>query len=164
MFDGSLIWDDLDWIRAAWDGPLVVKGVLSPDDARTAADHGVQAVVVSNHGGRQLDHVPAAIDALPGVVHAVGHRVEILFDSGVRRGTDVTAALALGARAVLVGRAYLYGLAAAGEPGVRHALDILSDELRIAMALSGAAAISDLGPVVGNRPSLRCRPLPLTTT
>jgi L-lactate dehydrogenase (cytochrome) len=158
MFDGSPTWDDLDWIRAAWDGPLVVKGVLSPDDALLAADRGMEAVVVSNHGGRQLDHVPAAIDALPAVVDAVGHRIEVLCDSGVRRGTDIATALALGARAVLIGRAYLYGLATAGEPGVRHALDILSEELRIAMALSGAAAITDLAQTVALRdvPTPRC--------
>lgn len=148
MFDGSLVWDDLDWIRAAWDGPLVLKGVLSPDDARAAVDHGVQAVIVSNHGGRQLDHAPAALDALPDVVDEVGAEIDVLFDSGVRRGTHILTALALGARAVLVGRAYLYGLAAAGEPGVRHALDILVAELRTAMALTGASAVNDLGPQV----------------
>jgi L-lactate dehydrogenase (cytochrome) len=158
MFDGSLIRQDLDWIRAAWGGPLILKGILAADDARRAADEGVQAVVVSNHGGRQLDHVPAAIDALPDVVDAVGERVEVLFDSGVRRGTDVAVALALGARAVLVGRAYLYGLAAAGEAGVNHALDILAEELRITMALSGASAIGDLRTGVGPRRSATRRP------
>lgn len=152
MFDGTLVWDDLAWIREAWDGPLVLKGVLSPDDARAAVDHGVQAVIVSNHGGRQLDHVPASLDALPRVADAVGHQIEVLFDSGVRRGTDVLAALALGAKAVLVGRAYLYGLAAAGEPGVRHALDILVDELRTAMALTGTSTLSELESVVEPAP------------
>ncbi|MGH9138253.1 MAG: alpha-hydroxy acid oxidase [Acidimicrobiales bacterium] len=144
LFDGTLSWADLAWIRDAWDGPLILKGVLSADDARRAADAGVDAVVVSNHGGRQLDHVPATIDVLPGIADAVGDRLEILFDSGIRRGTDIALALALGARAVLVGRAYLYGLAAAGEPGVAHAIDILADELRTAMGLTGAATIGDL--------------------
>jgi L-lactate dehydrogenase (cytochrome) len=144
MFDGTVDWADLDWIRQEWDGPIALKGVLSPDDARRAADEGVDAVIVSNHGGRQLDHVPAALEALPGIADAVGDRVEVLFDSGIRRGSDIVTALALGARAVLVGRAHLYGLAAAGEAGVRHAIDILADELRTSMALCGAATVADL--------------------
>jgi L-lactate dehydrogenase (cytochrome) len=144
LFDGSVSWDDVAWIRDAWPGPVVVKGILTPEDARRAADFGVAAVVVSNHGGRQLDHLPATIDVLPAIVYEVGDRVEVLLDSGVRRGTDIATALALGARAVLVGRAYLYGLAAAGEPGVRHALDILAGELRTAMALLGARALTEL--------------------
>lgn len=126
------------------DGPLALKGILSPEDARRAADEGVDAVVVSNHGGRQLDHLPATIDVLPAIVDAVGDRIEVLLDSGVRRGTDILTALALGARAVLVGPAHLYGLAAAGEAGVRHAIDILSEELRTAMALSGVTDLSNL--------------------
>lgn len=144
MFDGTVGWDDVEWIREAWRGPVALKGILSPEDARRAADLGVDAVVVSNHGGRQLDHVPATVDVLPAIVDAVGDRIDVLFDSGVRRGTDVLTALALGARGVLVGRAYLYGLAAAGEAGVRHAVDILAGELRTAMALSG---VPDLGAV-----------------
>jgi L-lactate dehydrogenase (cytochrome) len=144
MFDGTVDWADLDWIRQEWDGPIALKGVLSPGDARRAADEGVDAVIVSNHGGRQMDHVPAALEALPGIADAVGDRVEVLFDSGIRRGSDIVTALALGARAVLVGRAHLYGLAAAGEPGVRHAIDILADELRTSMALCGAATIAAL--------------------
>ncbi|MBW3668641.1 MAG: alpha-hydroxy-acid oxidizing protein [Actinobacteria bacterium] len=151
MFDGTVSWHDVEWLREAWRGPLVLKGVLSAPDARRAADAGVDAVVVSNHGGRQLDHVPATIDVLPEIVGEVGDRVEVLLDSGVRRGTDIVTALALGARAVLVGRAYLYGLAAAGEAGVRHAVDILADELRTAMALSGAACVGDLGPELVRR-------------
>src|SRR5204863_2875019 len=139
-------WDDLEWIRPAWDGRLALKGLLSPDDARRAADAGVDAVIVSNHGGRQLDHVPATLDMLPSIVDAVGDRLEVLLDSGVRRGTDIAAAVALGARAALVGRAYLYGLAAAGEAGVCHAIDILAGELRTAMALTGAATLGDLTP------------------
>jgi L-lactate dehydrogenase (cytochrome) len=144
MFDGTVDWADLEWIRQEWDGPIALKGVLSPGDARRAADEGVDAVIVSNHGGRQLDHVPAALEALPGIADAVGDRVEVLFDSGIRRGSDIVTALALGARAVLVGRAHLYGLAAAGEAGVRHAIDILAGELRTSMALCGAATVADL--------------------
>jgi L-lactate dehydrogenase (cytochrome) len=144
MFDGTVGWPDLDWIRQEWDGPIALKGVLSADDARRAAGQGVDAVIVSNHGGRQQDHVPAALEVLPGIADAVGDRVEVLFDSGIRRGSDIATALALGARAVLVGRAHLYGLAAAGEPGVRHAIDILAGQLRTSMALCGAATLADL--------------------
>jgi L-lactate dehydrogenase (cytochrome) len=144
MFDGTVGWADLDWIRQEWDGPIALKGVLSADDARRAAGQGVDAVIVSNHGGRQQDHVPAALEVLPGIADAVGDRVEVLFDSGIRRGSDIATALALGARAVLVGRAHLYGLAAAGEPGVRHAIDILAGQLRTSMALCGAATLADL--------------------
>ncbi len=146
MFDGTVSWADLDWIRDAWDGPVALKGILNAEDARRAAAEGLDAIVVSNHGGRQLDHVPAAIDVLPEVVDAVGDRLEVLFDSGVRRGSDIVTALALGARSVLIGRAHLYGLAAAGEAGVRHAIDILERELRITMALAGARRIADLEP------------------
>ena len=144
MFDGTVGWPDLEWIRQEWDGPIALKGVLSANDARRAADEGMDAVIVSNHGGRQLDHAPAALEVLAGIADAVGDRVEVLFDSGIRRGSDIATALALGARAVLVGRAYLYGLAAAGEPGVRHAIDILAGELRTSMALCGAATLADL--------------------
>jgi L-lactate dehydrogenase (cytochrome) len=144
LFDGTVRWEDLDWIRDAWDGPIALKGVLRADEARRAADEGLDAVIVSNHGGRQLDHVPATIEVLPDIVDAVEGRLEVLLDSGVRRGSDIVAALALGARAVLVGRAHLYGLAAAGEPGVRHAIDILAHELRMTMALCGAREIAGL--------------------
>jgi L-lactate dehydrogenase (cytochrome) len=144
MFDGTVSWRDLEWIRELWDGPIAVKGVLRAEEAVRAADHGVDAVIVSNHGGRQMDHVPASLEVLPEIVDAVGDRTEVLFDSGIRRGANIVAALALGARAVLVGRAHLYGLAAAGEPGVRHAIDILSTELRMSMALCGAASLADL--------------------
>lgn len=144
MFDGTLTWSDLAWIRDAWPGPIALKGVLRADDARRAADEGVDAVIVSNHGGRELDHVPATIDALPPIVDAVGDRIEVLADSGIRRGSDILAALALGARAVLVGRAHLYGLAAAGEAGVRHAIDLLADGLRTTMALTGASSIAEI--------------------
>jgi L-lactate dehydrogenase (cytochrome) len=148
LFDGTASWRDLDWIRDAWDGPIGVKGVVRAEEARRAADEGLDAVVVSNHGGRQLDHVPTTIDVLPEIVEAVEGRLEVLLDSGIRRGTDIVAALALGARAVLAGRAHLYGLAAAGEAGVRHAIDILAHELRMTMALCGAARIEDLDPTL----------------
>jgi L-lactate dehydrogenase (cytochrome) len=144
MFDGTVSWRDLEWIRQEWDGPIAVKGVLRPDEAVQAADRGVDAVIVSNHGGRQMDHVPASLEMLPEIVDAVGDRVEVLFDSGIRRGANVVAALALGARAVLVGRAHLYGLAAAGEAGVRHAIDILTQETRMSMALCGARTVAEL--------------------
>jgi L-lactate dehydrogenase (cytochrome) len=144
LFDGTVSWDDLDWIRDAWDGPVAVKGVVRAEEARRAADEGLDAVIVSNHGGRQLDHVPPTIDVLPEIVDAVDGRLEVLLDSGIRRGSDIVAALALGARAVLAGRAHLYGLAAAGEPGVSHAIDILASELRMTMALCGATRLADL--------------------
>jgi len=144
MFDGTTSLQDLEWMRQEWDGPIAVKGVLHAEKAREAADRGADAVIVSNHGGRQMDHVPATLEVLPDVVEAVGDRAEVLIDSGIRRGSDILTALSLGARAVLVGRAHLYGLAAAGEAGVRHAIDILGGELRMAMALCGARNLGDL--------------------
>jgi L-lactate dehydrogenase (cytochrome) len=144
MFDGTVRWEDLDWIRELWDGPILLKGVIRPEEAIRAADAGLDGVVVSNHGGRQLDHLPATIDVLPAVVDAAGDRLEVLVDSGFRRGSDIATALALGARAVLLGRAHLYGLAAAGEAGVRHCIDILADELRMTMALCGARSVAEL--------------------
>jgi L-lactate dehydrogenase (cytochrome) len=146
MFDGTVSWADLDWIRELWDGPILAKGVLRPEEAIEAAERGLDGVVVSNHGGRQLDHVPATIDVLPRIVDAAGDRLEVLIDSGFRRGSDIAAALALGARAVLIGRAHLYGLAAAGEAGVRHCIDILAQELRMTMQLCGARTVADLNP------------------
>jgi L-lactate dehydrogenase (cytochrome) len=145
MFDGSTRWEDLDWIRELWDGPILAKGVIRPQEAVIAADHGLAGVIVSNHGGRQLDHLPATIDVLPQIVDAAGDRLEVLVDSGFRRGSDIALALALGARAVLVGRAHLYGLAAAGEAGVRRCIDILAEELRMTMQLCGARTIGELG-------------------
>jgi L-lactate dehydrogenase (cytochrome) len=144
QFDQAVTWDDVAWLRDIWDGPLVLKGVVSPADAKQAVAMGVAGIVVSNHGGRQLDHVPATIDALPRVVDAVGGETEVLVDSGVRRGVDVAKALALGARAVMVGRAYLYGLGVAGEDGVVHAVRLLEGELRRAMSLLGTRAIGEL--------------------
>jgi L-lactate dehydrogenase (cytochrome) len=156
LFDGTVSWDDLDWIRELWDGPILIKGVIRPEEAVRAADLGLDGVVVSNHGGRQLDHLPATIDVLPEIVDAVGERLEVLVDSGFRRGSDIVAALALGARAVLIGRAHLYGLAAAGEAGVRHCVDILAEELRMTMALCGARSVAEL-----DRELLRRRTAPV---
>jgi L-lactate dehydrogenase (cytochrome) len=153
MFDGTVTWKDLEWIRKLWHGPILLKGVLRPDEAIRAAEEGLDGVVVSNHGGRQLDHVPATIDVLPDIIDAARGRLEVLVDSGFRRGSDIAAALALGAKAVLVGRAHLYGLAAAGEAGVRHCIDILASELRTTMALCGTQTLSDL-----DRDILRLRP------
>src|SRR5207302_10135676 len=125
-------------------GPLVLKGIMSADDALRAVDHGVDAVVVSNHGGRQLDGLPAAIEVLPEVADAVGARTEVLFDGGIRRGTDVVKALALGARACMLGRPYLYGLGAGGQAGVEHAIGLLRAEVDRAQALLGRPMLADL--------------------
>ncbi len=146
MLASPFTWADVAWLRERWAGPLVVKGVLSGVDAARAADAGADAVVVSNHGGRQLDGAPATIDVLPEVVDAVGTRVEVLVDGGIHRGGDVVKALALGAKAVLVGRAYLYGLAVAGEPGVARVLDILRNEMTRTLGLLGCPDVTDLDP------------------
>jgi L-lactate dehydrogenase (cytochrome) len=146
--DPSNTWDDLAWVRENWDGPIALKGVLHPDDARRAVDAGMEGVLVSNHGGRQVDGSVASLDALPGVVAAVDGRAEVLLDSGVRTGSDVIKALALGAKAVLIGRPYIYGLGLGGEAGVRHVLRCLLAELDLSMALSGCASLSDVGPEV----------------
>jgi isopentenyl diphosphate isomerase/L-lactate dehydrogenase-like FMN-dependent dehydrogenase len=138
-------WDDVAHLRTRWRGPLVVKGILSGDDARRAVDCGADALVVSNHGGRQLDGAPATLRALPGVVSAVGGHAEVLVDGGIRRGSHVVAALCLGARAVMIGRPYLYGLAAAGELGVERILDILGAEMRRTMVLMGCTSVDELG-------------------
>lgn len=139
-------WEDLPWMREVWSGPIVVKGVLTGDDARRAVDCGAAAVIVSNHGGRQLDSTPAAIHVLPEVVGAVGSQVDVLMDGGIRRGSDIVKALCLGARAVLIGRAYAYGLAAAGENGVAHALGILKEDLERTLKLLGCSSVSKLNP------------------
>jgi L-lactate dehydrogenase (cytochrome) len=137
-------WSDFAWIREAWPGPIVVKGVHTADDARRAADEGARAVVVSNHGGRQLDGVAASIRVLPEVVDAVGDRIEVLMDGGIRRGGHIVKALCLGAGAVLVGRAYAYGLAAGGGAGVTRAIDILRDDLVRTLALLGCPSVAEL--------------------
>lgn len=141
-FDPSIQWSDLEWIRDAWRGPLVIKGVLDPEDAKAAADIGADGVVVSNHGGRQLDGVLSSARALPAVVEAVGDRLAVLADGGVRSGLDVVRMLALGARGVLIGRAYAYALAARGEAGVTHLLELIDKEMRVAMALTGVREVS----------------------
>jgi L-lactate dehydrogenase (cytochrome) len=141
---GVFAWDDLRWIRPLWKGPIVIKGVLTGEDALRSLDEGAAAVVVSNHGGRQLDGAPASLRVLPEIVAAVKDRAEVLMDSGIRRGSDVVKALCLGARAVLCGRAYAYGLAAAGEAGVARALQILRDDMVQTLTLLGCASVSSL--------------------
>jgi 4-hydroxymandelate oxidase len=144
LYDPSLTWTGLDWLRGLTRLPLVLKGVLSPEDARLAVEHGVRGIVVSNHGGRQLDTAMTTCSALPVVVDAVAGEAEVFVDGGIRRGTDVLKALALGARAVLIGRPYLWGLAEGGESGVRRILELLREELRVSMALAGCPRISDV--------------------
>jgi isopentenyl diphosphate isomerase/L-lactate dehydrogenase-like FMN-dependent dehydrogenase len=142
--DPTLSWRDLEALCARYEVPVLVKGVLGAEDARLAAEHGAAGVVVSNHGGRQLDGVPAALDVLPEVVEAVGDRLEVLVDGGVRRGTDVLKALALGARAVLVGRPVIWGLTVGGESGARHVLELLREEVEVGLALLGAPSPADV--------------------
>ena len=137
-------WEDFKWIRKVWSGPIVVKGVLTGEDARRSLDEGAAGVVVSNHGGRQLDGVAATLRALPEVVKAVGGRAEVFLDGGIRRGSDIVKAICLGARAVLIGRAYAYGLGAAGEAGVARAIQILRADLQRTLALLGSKSISEL--------------------
>lgn len=141
-FDPSVTWADLEWVRSEWEGPLIVKGVLDPDDARAAVQAGADGIVVSNHGGRQLDGVLSTARALPAIVDAVGGGKTLLVDGGVRSGLDVVRMLALGANAVLLGRAWAYALAARGQAGVAHALQLIEAEMRVAMALTGATRIS----------------------
>jgi L-lactate dehydrogenase (cytochrome) len=144
QFDPALSWKDVEWIKKIWPGKLILKGILDPEDAGTAVKLGADAIVVSNHGGRQLDGAPSSISALPGIVDAVGSDTEVLFDGGIRTGADILRALALGARACLIGRAYIYGLGAGGKAGVAKAIDILENELSVAMALTGTNKISDI--------------------
>jgi isopentenyl diphosphate isomerase/L-lactate dehydrogenase-like FMN-dependent dehydrogenase len=146
VVDKSLTWRDLEWLRSECSLPLVVKGILTAEDAILACEHGSAGLVVSNHGGRQLDGVSATLDALPEVVQAVGGRAEVYLDGGVRRGTDVAKALALGARAVLVGRPALWGLAAGGEEGARHVLELFRAEIELALLLLGCPTSADVGP------------------
>lgn len=144
QFDPGLAWSDVDWLRSIWDGPIVIKGIQTVADAILAADAGVDAIALSNHGGRQLDSAPVPLDLVAPCVDAVGDRVEIICDGGVRRGSDIVKALALGARACMAGRAYLYGLGAAGEPGVDFVLQLLRSDMQRTMALLGAADIGEL--------------------
>ena len=142
--DASLTWADVEWVKRRWGGKLILKGILDAEDARIAADCGADALVVSNHGGRQLDGAPSSIAALPAIVDAVGTRIEVHFDGGIRSGQDVVKALALGARATWIGRAWLYGLGALGEAGVTQALEIIRRELDLTMAFCGRRAIADI--------------------
>jgi len=143
-FDPSISWKDLEWIRDYWDGPMVIKGILDPEDAKDAVRFGADGIVVSNHGGRQLDGVLSSARALPPIAEAVRGELKILADSGVRSGLDIARMVAMGADAVLLGRAFVYALAAGGQKGVENLLDIMEKELRVAMTLTGASSISDL--------------------
>jgi len=151
QFDPTVNWRDLDWLRTLWDGPLVIKGIQSVADAALAAERGCQAIVLSNHGGRQLDGAPAPVDLVAPVVDAVAGRAAVICDGGVRRGSDIVKAVALGADACMAGRFYLYGLGAGGEPGVDYAIELLADEIRRTMALIGCAAMDriDRGYLMG---------------
>ena len=144
LFDQSLTWDALAWLKSITALPIVVKGILTAEDAQLAVEHGAAGIIVSNHGGRQLDGVPATIEALPEVVEAVAGRCEVYLDGGVRRGTDVLKALALGARGVFVGRPVLWGLAVDGAAGVERVLTLLRDELELAMALAGRPTLASI--------------------
>ena len=146
QFDRSVTWEDAKWMKEVWGGPFAIKGISRPDDARRCIDVGADAVWVSNHGGRQLDTAPATIDTLADIVAAVGDEAEVILDGGIRRGTDIIKAIALGARAVAVGRPYLFGLGAAGEAGVTRALEILTSALQRDMALTGVSRLDDLSP------------------
>jgi len=152
LFDPTMTIADLDWVRAFWDGPLILKGIQTVDDARRVVDAGADAVVLSNHGGRQLDRAPVPLRLLPDVVAAVGDRAEIWLDTGIMSGADIVAALALGAKATMVGRAYLYGLMAGGERGVDRAAEILTKEIRRTMQLLGVRTVSELEPRHVNLP------------
>jgi L-lactate dehydrogenase (cytochrome) len=144
QFDPSVTWDDIAWVRENWDGRLVVKGVLDAEDARRAAEVGVDGIIVSNHGGRQLDSVPSTVRALPDVVDAVGGQLEVLVDGGVRSGLDVVKLLALGARAVLIGRGWVWAVASGGQSAVRHILGVIKADIDVALALTGHTSFSDL--------------------
>jgi L-lactate dehydrogenase (cytochrome) len=144
--DTSITWDDLPFLRQHWHGPIVLKGILTAADAIRAAAAGIDGVIVSNHGGRQVDGAIAALDALPAIADAVGSRIAVLFDSGIRGGADMVKALALGAQAVLLGRPYVYGLALGGEAGVRHVLRALRNEFELTMRLAGLSRLSELSP------------------
>jgi L-lactate dehydrogenase (cytochrome) len=144
QFDPSVTWRDVAWVREHWDGRLIVKGVLDPEDARRAVDAGVDGIVVSNHGGRQLDSVPSTVRALPGIVDAVGDQTEILVDGGIRTGLDVVKMVALGAQAVLIGRAWAWSVAARGEAGVSHMLEVIKADIDVALGLTGSTSFADL--------------------
>ena len=144
QFDTTLNWKDIDWIRSIWPGKLIIKGILDVEDAREAVKTGAQALVVSNHGGRQLDGAPSSIEVLPEVVAAVGDQIEVMFDGGIRSGQDVVRALALGAKSCMIGRAYVYGLGAYGGPGVSKAIDIIRNEMLVTMGLCGVNTVAEI--------------------
>jgi len=144
QFDPTLNWKDVEWVRSIWPGKLILKGILDVEDAKTASKTGASALVVSNHGGRQLDGAPASISALPDIADAVGGDIEVMFDGGIRSGHDVVRALALGARSCMIGRSYIYGLGAYGEAGVTKAIEVLGKELDVAMALCGVRNVRDI--------------------
>jgi L-lactate dehydrogenase (cytochrome) len=148
QFDPTLSWKDVEWIKSIWGGKIILKGILDAEDAKIAAGLGVEALVVSNHGGRQLDGASSSIRALPEIADAVGERIEVLFDGGIRSGQDLLKALALGARGALIGRAYAYGLGAMGERGVTRALEIIRNELDVTMALCGIRDVKDASPSI----------------
>ncbi len=153
QFDPSMNWSDLEWIRDIWPGKIILKGITDPEDARIAAGTGASAIVVSNHGGRQLDGAPPAITALAPIADAVGSEVELIFDSGIRSGQDVLRALSLGARSCMIGRAYIYGLGAGGQAGVTRAIEIIRKELDTSMALTGCTSVSEAGPTSSPPPA-----------
>ena len=152
-FDPSVSWADVDWVRKQWSGPLIIKGLLDPEDARRALESGADGIVVSNHGGRQLDGALSSARALPRIADAIAGRMPVLVDGGVRSGLDVVRMLALGADFVLLGRAWAYALAAAGEAGVAHALKLIEAEMRVAMALTGCTKIGEIDEQVLDRSS-----------
>jgi L-lactate dehydrogenase (cytochrome) len=152
QFDPTLSWKDVEWVRGLWGGKIILKGILDAEDAKIAASTGADAIVVSNHGGRQLDGASSSIRALPEVVDAVGSDIEVLFDGGIRSGQDVLKALALGARGTMIGRAFLYGLGAMGEKGVTRTLEIIRSELDVTMALCGLKDVKDAGPSILKKP------------
>lgn len=153
QFDASLSWADIEWLRALWSGPVIIKGIQSAADARLAAEHGADAIAVSNHGGRQLDYAPTPANLMEEIAEAAGDSLEIIFDGGVRRGADIVKACALGARAVMVGRPYLYGLGAGGEKGVEWVIDFFADGMARSMALAGVRSLEEV-----NRGLVRRRP------
>ena len=144
QFSASIGWADVDWYRSIWPGPIALKGIMSGEDARRAAERGIEAIIVSNHGGRQLDHAPSPIEVLPEIVDAVDGRAEVILDGGIRRGSDVVKAIALGARACMIGKAFNYGVAAFGERGVEMAIEILEKEIDRALALIGRPTLAQL--------------------
>ena len=148
QFDPSLNWKDVDWIRSMWPGKIVLKGIHDVEDARQAVKTGANGIIVSNHGGRQLDGAPSSISVLPKVVDAVGSQTEVMFDSGIRSGQDVLRALALGAKSCMIGRAYIYGLGAGGQAGVAKAIEVISNELSVTMGLCGINNIKDVSPQI----------------